>query len=128
MKCEKEGYSVFFLDFPEDEVFTCGETLQDAYEMAQDRLFIEYENSKELPKPNLKNLNIDLEDDEFTTLIELDVEEYAEKTSKEVVNTMVTMPKWLKIKAVQKNINFSQLLQEGIKDKLDGDSILLLDY
>ena len=116
----KEGkyYNVKFIDF--DNIFTYGEGFDNAYYMAQDALFnmlLEYKDK--LPKPTFNYMNIKVKDDEFITMVELDPLEHERKISSKTVNTTVTMPEWLKNLADMKGINFSKLLQESIKDKLN---------
>ena len=116
----KEGkyYNVKFIDF--DNIFTYGEGFDNAYYMAQDALFNMLPEYKDkLPKPTFNYMNIKVKDDEFITMVELDPLEHERKISSKTVNTTVTMPEWLKNLADMKGINFSKLLQESIKDKLN---------
>ena len=57
--------------------------------------------------------------DSFVSLILLDLTAYTQKygTRKSVKKTL-TIPAWLNKKAVEQNVNFSQILQEGLKRKL----------
>ena len=88
--------------------------------MAQDALFNMLPEYKDkLPKPTFNYMNIKVKDDEFITMVELDPLEHERKISSKTVNTTVTMPEWLKNLADMKGINFSKLLQESIKDKLN---------
>lgn len=116
----KEGnkYNVKFIDF--DDIFTFGDSLEDAYFMAQDALYNmlpEYENK--LPSPTLNYMNINVKSNEFITVVELDVSEHEKKISSKVVKTTVTMPEWLKNLAETKGLNFSKILQDGLKKELN---------
>lgn len=115
---EDKGYSVEFIDF--NNIFTSGENLEDAYFMAQDVLFNMlpyYKNN--LPEPTLNYMNKDLKQNEFITIVVLDILEHEKKVSKQNVNTTVTMPLWLKKLAEDNNLNFSKLLQEKLKQELN---------
>lgn len=115
---EGDAYNVKFIDF--DNIFTFGVGFDDAYYMAQDALYNmlpEYKNN--LPEPTYDYMNIDVKDNEFITMVELDVLEHERKISSKIVNTTVTMPEWLKNMADMKGINFSKLLQESIKKELN---------
>ena len=115
---EGDAYNVKFIDF--DNIFTYGVGFDDAYYMAQDALYNmlpEYKNN--LPEPTYDYMNIDVKDNEFITMVELDVLEHERKISSKTVNTTVTMPEWLKNMADTKGINFSKLLQESIKKELN---------
>lgn len=115
---EGDAYNVKFIDF--DNIFTFGVGFDDAYYMAQDALYNmlpEYKNN--LPDPTYDYMNISVKDNEFITMVELDVLEHERKISSKTVNTTVTMPEWLKNLADTKGINFSKLLQESIKKELN---------
>jgi len=119
-KFSKEGkaYNVSFIDF--DNIFTFGIGFEDAYLMAQDALYNmlpEYKNN--LPEPTFDYMNIDVQEHEFVTMVELDVEEHEKKISSKTVNTTVTMPEWLKKLADTKGLNYSKILQDGLKKELN---------
>lgn len=115
---EDNGYSVEFIDF--NNIFTSGENLEDAYFMAQDVLFNMLPYYKDnLPKPTLNYMNNNLNNNEFITIVVLDVLEHDRKISKKNVNTTVTMPLWLKNLAEDNNLNFSKLLQDKIRQELN---------
>ena len=86
----KEGnkYNVKFIDF--EDIFTFGDSLEDAYYMAQDALYAM------LPELTLNYMNIKVQKNEFISMVELDVLEHEKKMSSKIVNTTVTMPEWLK--------------------------------
>ena len=115
---EGDAYNVKFIDF--DNIFTYGVGFDDAYYMAQDALYNmlpEYKNN--LPEPTLNYMDIKVNDGEFISMVELDPIEHERKISSKTVKTTVTMPEWLKDLAETKGINFSKLLQESIKEKLN---------
>lgn len=118
-KFSKEGnaYNVTFLDF--DNVFTFGIGFEDAYYMAQDALYNILPDLKELPIPTYDYMNIKVKKDEFITMVELNTFEHAQKLSNKTVKTTVTMPEWLKKLAESKGINFSKVLQKGLKSELN---------
>lgn len=116
----KEGkkYNVKFIDF--EDIFTFGDGLEDAYYMAQDALYNMLPEYKDkLPKPTTNYMNIKVKNNEFITMVELDVLEHEKKISSKTVNTTVTMPEWLKNLADSKGLNFSKVLQEGLKKELN---------
>lgn len=118
-KFSKEGnaYNVTFLDF--DNVFTFGIGFEDAYYMAQDALYNILPDLKELPTPTYDYMNIKVKKDEFITMVELNTFEHEQKLSSKTVKTTVTMPEWLKKLAESKGINFSKVLQKGLKSELN---------
>lgn len=118
-KFSKEGnaYNVTFLDF--DNVFTFGIGFEDAYYMAQDALYNILPDLKELPTPTYDYMNIKVKKGEFITMVELNILEHEQKLSSKTVKTTVTMPEWLKKLAESKGINFSKVLQKGLKSELN---------
>ena len=116
----KEGnsYSVKFLDF--ENIFTFGDSFDDAYYMAQDALYAMLPEYKDkLPAPTFDYINIKVKLNEFISMFLLDSIEHEKKISSKSVNTTVTMPEWLKNLADTKGINFSKLLQDSIKKELN---------
>lgn len=115
---EGDAYNVKFIDF--DDIFTYGVGFEEAYYMAQDALYNMLPEYKDkLPKPTLNYMDIKTKKGDFISIVELDVAEHERKISSKTVKTTVTMPAWLKNLADINGINFSKVLQEGIKDKLN---------
>ena len=54
----------------------------------------------------------------FVNVITVDVEEYAKSHFEKSVKKTLTIPAWLNQAALAQNINFSQVLQEGLKARL----------
>lgn len=115
---EEDGrYSVLFPDFGGA---TFGNDLQDAMDMAQDYLggtIIDYLDDKEpLPEPSAVSL---LKADEypngFVSLVSVDADAYR---SQKAVKKTLTIPAWLDKEATARHINFSQVLQEALKQRL----------
>ena len=124
---EKDGgYSVIFPDLK--HLATCGETLEEALAMAVDCLAgylfeAEKEGRLAAPPSNMKDIDISAEYDDYTeafvNIITVDVEEYAKKHFEKSIKKTLTIPLWLNNMAVSRDINFSQLLQSALKDKLN---------
>lgn len=126
---EEEGYSVVFPDL--DFLATCGDTFNDAFSMATEclagylyRLQIEGDVAPEPSMPeqiNIEGLKKELEIDTenyFVNMVGVDVSEYARVHFEKSVKKTLTIPAWLNSAAIEKNINFSQVLQEALKQKL----------
>ncbi len=122
---EKEGgYSVIF---PSLGAATCGDTLEDATRMAVDCLAgVLYDiklAGKEYPEAlSLDEVNPDDEYDEyesaFVNMVTVDVDEYAKKHFEKSVKKTLTIPSWLNDMALEQHINFSQTLQNALKEQL----------
>lgn len=135
---EKEGgYSVFVPDLEETlncSAATCGSTLEEAMEMAEDLIagliIDEMEADNKIPKPTKieevkfeefeKKLNIENWNyvSKFKTYIAVDISSFAEKWGKELVKKTVNIPKWINVKAESLKINFSKTLEEALLEKI----------
>lgn len=130
---EKEnGYSVFVPDL--QNATTCGETLEEAMNMAEDLIagivLDEMEEGNKIPKSSKienvkydkleKELNIENWDyvSRFKTYIVVDISSFAEKWGKELVKKTVNIPKWVNTKAESLKINFSKTLEEALLQKI----------
>lgn len=116
---ENGGYSVYFPDL--EGCYTSGDDLQDAIYMAEDVLsftLFDYEKeAKEVPEPS-KLSNIKLEKSEFINYIVCDTIEYQRRNNNKAIKKTLSIPEWLNEAAVARGINFSQVLQEGLKQAL----------
>ncbi|MCC8069246.1 MAG: type II toxin-antitoxin system HicB family antitoxin [Ruminococcus sp.] len=122
---ENGQYSVIFPDL--NHLATFGDNLTDAMEMAidclADYIYSVKLSNEEIPKAsNIKDIDIDSEYNEyksaFVNMVSVDVEEYAKKHFTKSVKKTLTIPSWLNEKAIEENINFSQLLQDALKERL----------
>ncbi len=123
---EKDGnYSVIFPDL--DHLSTCGDTLENAIEMAVDclagYLYSARKDGQTLPPPSdMNDIDIDSEydgyDSAFINIVAVDVDEYAKKHFERSVKKTLTIPAWLNELAIEKNVNFSQVLQNALKSEL----------
>ncbi len=124
---EKEGgYSVIFPDL--DHLATCGDDLQEAVTMAVDclagYLYDLAQEGGDAPAPSdISEIDINAEYDEyesaFVNLVSVDVEEYARKHFEKSVKKTLTIPAWLNDLAVKNHVNFSQTLQQALKEQLN---------
>lgn len=126
---EKEnGYSVFVPDL--NNAGTCGGTLQDAMEMAEELIasvvLDSMEEEDKIPKAsNIEEVSfeklensLDIENwdyvSRFKTYIAVGISSYAEQWGKELVKKTVNIPKWVNTKAEKLKINFSKTLEEAL--------------
>ncbi|MCR5801473.1 MAG: type II toxin-antitoxin system HicB family antitoxin [Lachnospiraceae bacterium] len=126
---EEKGYSVVFPDL--NWLATQGKNENDAMKMAVECLaeylyFLEKMGEK-APKPSemkeinlnqvAKELDIDVVDS-FVNLVSVNVSEYAAEHFEKSVKKTLTIPVWLNSAAQERNINFSQTLQEALIAKI----------
>lgn len=116
----KDGfYAVSVPDLP--GCFTQGKDLQEAYDMAQDAIALwicDAEDEAESMPVASDIQKMQIEEIEFVSLISVDTTEYrAERDHKSVKKTL-TIPSWLNRAAEKQHLNFSQILQEALKERL----------
>ena len=116
---EEGGYFITFPDFP--ECITEGDNLQDAYEMTVDALGLaitgRLDDGEELPSASDLNA-IDTTTGQSVVIVEFDIAEYRRKHNSKAVKKTLTIPEWLNEEALTAGINFSQVLQEALLQKL----------
>lgn len=130
---EETGYSVIFPDL--NYLATCGETMEEAFVMAVDCLagylyISEMEGETVPPASDLKavdpaklaaELEFDYEKEASQVLVNLvtvDVAAYAKTHFEKAVKKTLTVPAWLNKMALEQSLNFSQVLQEALKEKV----------
>lgn len=112
-----KSYIVDFIDLKGCSTF--GNSIDEAYLMAQDALGLYLSDLENFPKPTIPYNHIKLEDNQFISIIEIDLSEYRKKYSNISVKKTLSIPCWLNTIAEKKDINFSQLLQKALKKELN---------
>lgn len=112
-------YNVEFIDLKGCSTF--GDSIQNAYLMAQDAMGLYLEDLTNFPQPTLDISTISLKDNQFVSFISIDMDEYRKKINNKSIKKTLTIPEWLNYLSEKNNINFSQVLQEALKEKLGID-------
>ena len=130
----EENYLVYVPDLNTNN--TCGDTIEEALYMAQDLIasyiLEDFENisKNEIPKQSkLEDIDIkeiqkywELEDKDiissFKTLVLVNLDDFIQKWSNKSVRKNLTIPQWLNTKAESLNLNFSQILQEALLERI----------
>lgn len=117
---DEDGISIEFPDLP--GCFSCADTDEEALYMAEDVLglwMVELEeDNEEIPEPtNLKD--IEVEDNQKTVLVSVWMPTVRKAINNKSIKKTLTIPQWLDIMAREKDINFSYVLQEGLKKELN---------
>ena len=114
---EEIGFSVSFPDLP--GCYTQGDTIEEAYKMSTSAIGLYAQNEDgnfaEASAPDV----IELKKDEFLVLVEFNLIEYLKNTSDKAVKKTLTIPSWLNNLAEQNNVNFSNVLQNALKEYLN---------
>ena len=120
----KTGYSVYFPDLL--GCVAAGKTFDEAEKMAQTSLNLHlYEMEKDgdeivLPTTELTKLQIDSETAQGYAISPITVypEIYKNEMDNKAVKVNTTIPAWLKEMAELERVNFSEILQNGLREYL----------
>ena len=125
------GYSVVFPDL--NYLATQGDSFEEAMEMAVECLagyiYTCQKDGDNIPSPSkLGDIKPDIIAKEldpdspvceaFVNMISVDVASYAKEHFEKSVRKTLTIPAWLNTAALEKNLNFSQILQDALKKEL----------
>lgn len=115
---EGQEIAVFF---PDLDVATSGENEDDALLSARELLGVVLsgleEDGEVIPKASSLR-DVVVEENEKVVLIDVFMPSYRMASVNRSVNRTVTLPAWLNAAALEVNLNFSQVLQEALKEKL----------
>ena len=107
--------------FPDLDCATSGENDDDALLSARELLgavlYGMEEDGEPIPTPSALNA-VQAEDNERVVLVDVYMPSIRLAKVNRSVNRTVTLPAWLNAAALEKNINFSQVLQDALKRTL----------
>lgn len=116
----EEGEEISVL-FPDLDVATSGVNDDDALLSARELLgCVMYgleEDEEEIPLPT-PLAEVEVADNERSVLIDIYMPSIRMAHVNRSVNRTVTLPAWLNAIALEKNVNFSQVLQDALKDMI----------
>lgn len=112
----------YFVTVPDFDINTEGKDVADAIAMARDAIglnVLQLEDEGEaVPEPYSRSYQ--MQDDDILTLVDVDMTNYSKKHDNRTVRKNCTIPYRFNADAEKAGINFSQLLQEALKQKLYG--------
>lgn len=112
-------YNVSFPDLP--SCYTCGDNLTDAMRMADDALCGWLSRAEEMGEaiPTASDVSaLPRPSDAIATLILADTDAYRRTHSNRAVKKTLSIPSWLNEAAEAQGVNFSQVLQDALKQRL----------
>jgi predicted RNase H-like HicB family nuclease len=118
-KAEEGGFWVSFPDIP--ECLTQGEDMTQAYEMAVDALGLALtsrESEGDIIPTASDPTAIVAEHGSFLMIVEFDMLAYKKRTNSKAVKKTLSIPEWLNEAAMASGINFSQVLQDALREQL----------
>lgn len=116
---DDDGISIEFPDLP--GVLPCAHSQEEAFKNAREALGLHlYGMEKDgdpIPDPSpVKQLSPD--DGGVVVLVDVFMPAVRDRMNNKSVNRTVTLPAWLNAAALDRNINFSQVLQDALKSQI----------
>ncbi|KIL06886.1 pilus assembly protein HicB [Clostridium botulinum] len=122
---DNDGISIEFPDLP--GCLSCADTTDEAIKMAKEALALHLygmeEDNESIPKDTPIN-NLTLLENQIPMLIEVYMPLYRTAIENQSIKKTLTIPQWLNKLAEKNEINFSQILQAALKEKLGIHSTL----
>ena len=117
------GEKYIVVSVPGFEIGTQGEDIPDAMDMARDAIGIvgiDMEDSGELlpEASSLARVQKDAPEGAMVSFVDIDFTEYRRKNELRTVKKNCTVPSWLCYEAERAGVNFSAVLQAGLKREL----------
>ena len=111
----------YIVSVPDLNIDTQGADIAETLDMARDAIGLwgitQQDYGREIPEA--KNLKPPCENDEIIALVDIDFEAYRMKHDNRPVRKNLTIPAWLNALAEKEDVNFSQILQQGLKQYLN---------
>lgn len=112
----------FFVQIPDMDIATQGTSLENAIDMARDAICLMAvdmeDDGRKFPAPSEMSSLIADYPNGTVTLVDADIDAYRRMLDNRAVRKNCTIPSWLNEKAEAANINFSAVLQEALKQRL----------
>ncbi len=113
------GYTVTFPDLP--GCITEGDTVESSMSMAREALELwlwdAEQHGESIPAPSLPQ-NIDVPKGTFIVFITAWMDDVRDEMANKAIKKTLTIPKWLNDEAERHHMNFSQVLQIALKERL----------
>lgn len=115
-----EAEGGFSVSVPDLNIGTQGETVAECIDMARDAIGLwgicEQDAGRAIPEPSV--LSPPHEEGELVTLVDIDFDAYRRAHDMRTIRKNVTIPSYLNDLAERAGVNFSQVLQDGLKQRL----------
>ncbi|HWQ41993.1 MAG TPA: type II toxin-antitoxin system HicB family antitoxin [Desulfosporosinus sp.] len=113
----KTGYVV---TVPDLDINTQGKDIAEAIHMARDAIGLwgitEQDDGRAIPDPS--TVEPEREANELVTWVDIDFDKYRKANDMTTMRINVSVPKYLKVLGDEAGVNFSQVLQEGLRERL----------
>ena len=118
---QPHDYTVFIPDFG---TYTEGDSIADALYMARDAIGLMgitmQDDGEAIPEPGTAEYA--LEPGQTETYVDVDFKEYRKRHDNKKVKKTLSIPSWLNEAAESDGINFSRVLEEALRERLQMES------
>lgn len=115
---ETTGYSANVVDL--DGCYSEGDSFDEAYANTQSAIGLYLEGLEKIPSASdPSKIAAVTENGQFMCVVEFDDIEYKKHNSSKSVKKTLTIPEWLNDEAEKQHVNFSGVLQEALKARLN---------
>ena len=115
---ESTGYSTITVDL--DGCYSEGDNFDEAYTNTQNAIGLYLDGLEKIPSPSdPSKIAAVTEKGQFMCVVEFDNIEYKKRNSSKSVKKTLTIPEWLNDEAERQHVNFSGVLQEALKARLN---------
>lgn len=116
---DDDGISIEFPDLP--GCLSCAQSSEEAFQRAREALGVHLygmeADKDDIPDPSpVASLHPD--EGGVVTMVEVFMPAVRERINNRSVNRTVTLPAWLNAAALERGVNFSQVLQDALKSQL----------
>lgn len=113
----EKDYNVSFVDL---NIMTYGQSLAEAFDMAEDALKLEifdlYSDKLDIPKAtDVKDIAV--KEGQTLILVKVKLMDILKEYDNKAVKKTLTIPSWLDKLGDEHKVNYSQILQEALKEK-----------
>ena len=116
---EDDGISIEFPDLP--GCYPCAQTVEQAFQNAREalglHLFGMEQDGDPIPEPTAVS-ELHPEDGAVIAMVEVFMPAIRERMNNRFIKKTLTIPAWLNAVALEQGVNFSQTLQEALKQQL----------
>lgn len=116
---EDNKYWVEFIDLK--GCFSEGNTLAEAMENSKEAMGLFLEDLDIFPNCTTDIKKFKLNDNQMISFVSIDLAEHKRKYENKSIKKTLSIPAWLNTLAEKENVNFSQILQNALKDYLNID-------
>ncbi|MHB8074227.1 type II toxin-antitoxin system HicB family antitoxin [Desulfosporosinus fructosivorans] len=110
----------YVVTVPDLDINTQGKDIAEAIYMARDAIGLwgitEQDDGRKIPEPS--SIEPEHESNELVTWVDIDFDKYRKANDMTTMRINVSVPKYLKVLGDEAGVNFSQELQERLKEKL----------